>query len=552
MSLANRRSALLLGVSCTFGCASSQNAPVSGTQPSDASPGSTPVTESGSGTPSTDSGTSSNTPGAKDSSTSSGTDGGASGADAGSGPTGDNLVDQYVCTYPAGGVPKATVVPSVAQVAYQHVELTAFLHFGLDTWDGQEQGNPSDPPSLFNPTNLTQDTANGWATTLKGVGFGQAMLVAKHSTGYCLWPSKATTYSVAGSPWMNGQGDVVTLFANAMKANGMRAAFYLAPWDQHAPSSATGYQTVLEMQMKELLTHYGAVYELWFDGANAPTAPIVHWGNVFQAVKMEQPFIDIWAGPEVGRASAADTPPAFPDLQWIGNENGSASRTTSSLDLSNCGGGTNRWCAWEATTTDSNNGDWFWHPGHQPKSLAQMQQIYFNTIGRNTTLIYNVPPDQTGAFDSKDVAVLQQFGTWYKSTFQTDLLKGAPAAADSTWANAGFEANKAVDDTLCTYWAAASGKTAGTLEVTPASPINIKVISIREPIELGERVTKYHVEVQQNGSWITPTDANGDNVQGTVIGNRQLWQVNLMGLSGIRLVIQSARDVPAIAEFAAY
>jgi alpha-L-fucosidase len=434
------------------------------------------------------------------------------------------------------------------------VELTAFLHWGLDTWDGEEQGNPSDLPSVFAPpSTFNQDVANGWGTTLKGVGFGQAMLVAKHSTGYCLWPSKTTTYSVAGSPWMNGKGDVVQLFVNAMKAADMRPAFYVAPWDQHAPSSANGYQTVIETQIKELLTNYNSgVYELWFDGYNAPIAPIVHWGNVFPTAKMEQPFIDIWAGPQVAQASVADSPPAFPDLQWIGDENGIASRSTSSLDLSDCGGGTNRWCAWEATTTDSSNGDWFWHPGHQPKSLAQLQQIYFNTVGMNTTLIYNVPPDQTGAFDSQDVAVLQQFGTWYKSTFKTDLLEGAPVTADSTWATAGFDGSKAVDNQLCTYWAAASGMMTGTLTVTPSSPITFQVISVREPIELGERVTKYHVEILQNGSWTTPQDQSGNMVAGTVIGNRQLWQMKMTSASGVRLVIESAREVPAISEFAVY
>ena len=147
----------------------------------------------------------------------------------------------------------------------------------------------------------------------------------------------------------------------------------------------------------------------------------------------------------------------------------------------------------------------------------------------------------------------QQFGTWYSGAFKTNLLKGQPATADSTWAAAGFEADKATDDDVCTYWAAASGKTAAQLTVTPASPITINLISIREAIELGERVKKYHVEIQQNGTWNTaPTDKSGAKIQGIVIGKRQLWQLSGTSAQAVRLVLESAKDSPAIAELSAY
>ena len=125
--------------------------------------------------------------------------------------------------------------------------------------------------------------------------------------------------------------------------------------------------------------------------------------------------------------------------------------------------------------------------------------------------------------------------------------------SSSTWTSAGFEASKGVDDDVCTFWAAASGKTTARLEVTPASPITFQLISIREPIELGERSTGYHVEIKRNGTWNTaPTDASGAQIQGTVIGERQLWQLNSTSADAIALVIDSARDVPAIAEFNVY
>jgi hypothetical protein len=178
-----------------------------------------------------------------------------------------------------------------------------------------------------------------------------------------------------------------------------------------------------------------------------------------------------------------------------------------------------------------------------------MQSIYFGTVGMNCTLIFNVPPTTTGEFDPADVDLLQQFGAWYSALQQENPLQGQPAAADSTWAQPGFEASKAVDGDVCSYWAAASSTTAARLEVTPAAPVSFNVISIREPIELGERVTGYHVELKQNGAWnTTPLTSSGSKVQGTVIGQRQLWQLNPTTAEAIALVIDSAKDVPAISE----
>jgi alpha-L-fucosidase len=455
-----------------------------------------------------------------------------------SSPTGGGQVCPTIPGGPTGLAPS----PSAPQLAYQRTELTAFIHFGMATFDGTEQGNMSvDVPSLFNPTNLDATAVTQWASALKAAGIGQAMLVAKHSTGFCLWPTTTTTYSVKSSPWMGGQGDVVKLFTDAMHAAGLKVALYLAPWDQSYPSSKADYQTYLNTQLTELLTNYGPVHEIEFDGFNAPTSN-VDWKSVFALAKQLQPDILVWAGPEIVKTGAV------PDVQWIGNENGRASRTTSSLDTSNCGNGSN-WCPYECNTSDRTP-NWFWHPNQPPMSLSSMLSVYFNTVGMNCTLAFNVPPTTTGQFDVADVDLLQQFGAWYSALYSTNLLKGQPATADSTWASAGFAAGKAVDGDVCTYWAAASGTTSARLEVTPASPVTFNVISIREPIETGERVTKYHVEIKQGGVWnTTPLTASGAKIQGTVIGQRQLWQLNSTTAEAIALVIDSARDVPAIAEF---
>jgi alpha-L-fucosidase len=328
-----------------------------------------------------------------------------------------------------------------------------------------------------------------------------------------------------------------------MKANDMRSALYLGPWDQKYPSSKSDYETYFKNQLTEIL-NYGPAYEIEFDGFNAPTSN-VNWKTMFQYIKQLQPNILIWAGPEIVKTGAT------PDVQWIGNESGAGSRSTSSLDTTNCGGGST-WCPYECNTS-SHRPDWFWHPNSSPMALADLQKAYFQTVGMNCTFNFNVPPSQTGEFDPKDISLLQQFGAWYAALYKTDLVKGQPATADSTWSTAGFEAAKAVDDDICTYWAAGSGKTSARLEVTPASSISANLISIREAIELGERVKKYHVEIKQNGSWVTaPTDKSGTKIQGTVIGQRQLWQLGGTKVEAVALVLDSAKDSPAIAEFSVY
>jgi alpha-L-fucosidase len=444
------------------------------------------------------------------------------------------------------GAPTGTEpLPSPDQVAYQRTELTAFVHFGLGTFDGTEYGDASrDTPALFAPTDF--DAAE-WARELARAGFGQAMLTAKHATGFCLWPSAYTDYSVSGSPWKNGQGDVVREFTDAMHAAALRVGLYLSPWDEHYPSPSpgsadtAGYETYFRNQLTELLTEYGPVHEIAFDGYHAPDA--FDWQGIVALAKQLQPDVLVWMGPEITTTGA--------ELRWIGNQRGEAPRPTSSVgDVPN--GPSNVWYPPDAPVS-VRAPNWFWHADDTVMLFESLQTIYFNTVGRNTTLVLNVPPATTGQLDAPDVELLQQFGTWYASLYTNDLLEGQPATADSNWANAGFEPTKAFDGDVCTYWAAESGTTSARLEVTPASPITFQVISLREPIELGERVTGYHVEIQQNGSWNrTPSDASGAQIRGSVIGQRQLWRLESTTVDAIALVIDSARDVPAISEFGVY
>ena len=444
------------------------------------------------------------------------------------------------CPSVPGAPPVVAPLPTPAQVAYQRTELTAYVHFGLNTFNGDEGSDPpKDKVSLFNPDNLD---ANEWVTELRNAGFGQATLVAKTSTGFCLWPSQYTEFSVKNSPWRNGQGDVVKEFTDAMHAAGMRVGLYVAPLDDNYPSSSPSYETYLKNQLTELLTNYGPIYEIAFPGSQAQMS--VDWSAIALHAHQLQPNVLLFMGPEIAGPGA--------DIRYLGNQVGQANRQTSSVGSLN-GGLSSIWYPAESPVSDRGPNTWFWHPNNSVISLSNLQSIYFTVVGMNATLIVNVPPATTGQFDTPDVDLLRQFGAWYTSLYQTNLVHGQTVTADSTWGNSGFEAAKVLDGDPCTYWAAGSGKTSARLEVTPAAAITFNTISIREPIELGERVTAYHIEIKQNGRWNkNPTDVSNAAIAGTVIGQRQLWQLGSTTADAIALVIDSAKDVPAIAEFGVY
>jgi alpha-L-fucosidase len=448
-----------------------------------------------------------------------------------------------VLTCPAfPGAPSGlSPLPSTRQAEFQHQELSGFIHFGLETFDGTEQGDSSkDVPSLFNPSNLD---AKQWIRVFKNAGFRQVTLTVKHGTGFCLWPSVHTWYSVQNSPWKNGEGDVVGDFAKAAHELGMRIGFMLTPLDQNYPSSDNKYEPYFRNLLTELLTNYGVVDEIEFDGYKAPTT--LDWKGIVQLAKQLQPDIVVWMGPEIAVDSA--------DIRWIGNQLGDSTRLQSSIGDVDKGDPMNAWYPSDAPVSVRVPLRWFWHPTESVMSLKALQNVYFKTVGMNASLRVNVPPSTTGQIENDEAGLLADFGTWLSLLYKNNLATGQPVTADSTWSVADFGATSATDGDGCTYWAAASGKTTGRLEITPSAPITFSLISIREPIELGERTTAYHVEFKQNGSWNkAPLDASGNQIQGTVIGQRQLWQLNATTAEAVALVIDAARAVPAIAEFSLY
>jgi len=420
-------------------------------------------------------------------------------------------------------------VPTPSQLAWQRIEMTMFLHFGVNTFTNREWGEGKEDPAIFNPSALD---AKQWARTAKDAGFGLVILTAKHHDGFCLWPSKLTDHCVKKSAWKDGKGDVVREFTDACRDAGLKIGLYLSPWDRHERCYGTDdYNTHFKNQLTELLTGYGTIDEVWFDGAcgEGPNGKkqVYDWDGYYGVIRKLQPQAVIAI--------------CGPDVRWVGNESGVARAGESSVQKR---GNDAVW--YPAECDVSIRPGWFYHPNEDAKvkPLDHLLDIYFRSVGRNSVLLLNVPPDRRGLLADPDVKRLQEFRAAIGDMLKTNLAAGKPAAADSVRGDA-FAPAKALDGALDTYWAAEDGKTAARLEVDLGEPREFNLFNVQEPIQLGERSRKYRIEAEQDGKWLTLA-------RGTVIGQRNLVGVRRTTARKVALAIEEARGVPAIAEFGVY
>jgi len=423
-------------------------------------------------------------------------------------------------------------LPSEKQIAWQELGLTAFVHFGMNTFTGYEWGTGQEDPSWFNPTNFD---ANQWVSVLKDAGFKMIVLTAKHHDGFCLWPSAYTTHDVASSPWKGGNGDVVREVADACHAAGMKFGIYLSPWDRHEPTYGSGeaYNTFFENQLRELLTNYGEITEVWFDGASDGSVhqewDIYNWANIVYEL---QPNAVIFQG-------------NF-DIRWAGNENGVADDPCWSIVDANRNPtpyGT-KWMPAECDVPIRPG--WFYKPWEDTKlkSLSRLAYIYKNSVGINANLLFNVSPDTRGLIPDVDIARLNEFKNYLDTTFGNDLAQGAVATASNS-RGAGFEASKVLDDDKSTYWAASDGVTNATLTLNFGTNKTFDMVELQEPIELGERILEYTIDVWNGNSWVTVATKQG-------VGIKKIIQFQPVTASQVRVNITSARACPAIRTMKVY
>ena len=424
------------------------------------------------------------------------------------------------------------LVPTPQQLEWQRMELTAFLHFGVNTFTGREWGDGTEDPAIFNPTSLDCEQ---WVRTLKESGFKMAIITAKHHDGFCLWPTKTTRHSVASSSWKGGKGDVVRELRDACKKYGIKFGVYLSPWDRNAScyGDSPAYNQFFIEQLTELLTNYGEVHEVWFDGANGEgpngKKQIYDWDAILKTIRRLQP--------------KAVTAIMGDDVRWVGNEKGIGRETEWSATALTPGiyprsGEQNKELGifgkakdlggrdivaratelfWYPSEVDvSIRPGWFYHADQdkQVKSLNHLTDIYFKSVGYNSVLLLNIPPDLRGLINENDVQRLKEFSSYLKKTFARNyVLKGNEA------------------------WHGTSG-TVRQYDIQKDALVN--AFMIQEDISKGQRIESFLVEAYKDGSWI-------HMAEGTTVGYKRLVRFSDTRPERIRVTIRSARGVANVA-----
>ena len=439
-------------------------------------------------------------------------------------------------------------IPTARQLAWQQQELIMFVHFTVNTFTDREWGDGTEDPVIFNPVNLD---AEQWVRTAGECGFKTVILTAKHHDGFCLWPGEYTNHSVKSSPWKDGQGDVVGELAAACKKYGVKMGIYLSPWDRHEQSYGQGdaYNNYYLAQLRELMSNYGQLAEMWFDGAcgeGSNGKKQVYDFKAYRAlVRQLQPRVVMFSD-------------AGPDVRWIGNEHGFAGETNwSMMDKS-------RVVIGGADTGYLNNGDingpdwvpgecdvsirkgWFWHRDQQPKSVDELLDIYFKSVGRNGLLLLNVPPNDKGLFADEDVKRLYEFHEALDDIFKNNLALNKKAHSNHVRSNSdNFSATNVTDGDNNTYWAPDDSTLTGFLEIDLGEPVSFNVVEIREPIAMGQRIKAYDVVIWDNSGWKQVCN-------GTTVGYKKLDSINKVSASRIRVNIKDARACPLVSEIGLY
>lgn len=494
----------------------------------------------------------------------------------------------------------AKVLPRANQTDWMRLERTFFLHFGVNTFNEVEWGTGREEPSLFNPTELD---ANQWLRAITNFGGKMIVLVCKHHDGFCMWPTRYTRHSVAASPWRDGKGDEVREVADAARAHGVKLAVYLSPADLYQlrtnPNNPGGYygngsSNVLSViptapasfksdpskgraapagftnftyevddynryflnQLYELLTEYGPIAEVWFDGANPDPSVLERYSYEawYDLIRRLQPGAVI-----MGKG---------PDARWVGNEGGVGRPTEWSViplpkppkefnwpDLTggDLGGraklapGSHLW--WypaEVNTTILQNSQWFWAGNKQPRTVTQLVDIFYTSVGRNGNLILNLSPDKRGLVPDNQLEALNRTAEILNETFATDLAKGGKVTADNS--NATNSPELALDGNLDTWWEAAPGQTSGTVTLVLPKAVTFDVVSLQEAVDYrGQRIESFAIEARSGTAWAAADKVSSDDL--TTVGHRRLIRLKTpVTTDQVRIRILGSRLEPTLAE----
>jgi len=433
----------------------------------------------------------------------------------------------------------ANVVPTPRQLRWQNLELTTFFHFGVNTMTGREWGDGKEDISSFNPAELD---AKQWVKTVKDAGFKQVIITAKHHDGFCLWPSKYTEHSVKNTPYKGGKGDIVKEVAEACKLYNVGFGVYLSPWDRNNADygDTEKYNKYFMEQLTELLSNYGKVDEVWFDGANGEgpngKKPVYHFEDWYRLIRKLQPQAVIaisgpdvrWVGTESGKGRLTEW-----SVVPIGQQTNISTAQNSQKDISfppqgdmtgdDLGGRDKivkaKTLAWYPAETDvSIRPGWFYHAAEDSKVKTpdELMNIYFTSVGRNSVLLLNIPPNKQGLISESDQKTLQGWKHKMDATFNHNLLSGTPVKKNGmTW------------------------------EYDLKQAKTFDVLALQEDISKGQRVEKFTAEYWNNNQWIK-------FAEGTTVGYKRLIKFDMITATKVRIRIESSRLSPNVSNVGLY
>jgi len=447
-------------------------------------------------------------------------------------------------------------LPSERQIRWHEMEFYGFLHFTVNTFTDKEWGYGDEDPNVFNPTDFNADQI---VRTAKEAGMRGLILTCKHHDGFCLWPSKYTDHSVKYSSWKNGHGDVVREVSDACGKYGIKFGVYLSPWDRNNKDyGKPEYIQYYRNQLRELLTNYGPIFEVWFDGANGGDG---YYGGARETRKIDrETYYDwptTWKIVRQLQPNATIFSDAGPDVRWVGNENGRAGETSwetlnghdfvpGRADQARLNRGDRPGTDWIPPECDvSIRPGWFYHAAEDSKvkTPQQLLNLYYASVGRGASFLLNMPPDRRGQIRDEDAKSLREFRRILDATFANDLARAAKASASNVRGNgdARFAASNVIDNKRETYWATDDQISASELVLDLGKETTFNVVRIREYLPLGQRVEGFALDQWQDNQWV-------EFAKGASIGNCRLVRGKSVTTSKVRLRITQSSVCPAIAE----
>jgi len=461
----------------------------------------------------------------------------------------------------------ASVKPSDRQIKWQEQELTFFMHFGVNTFTDREWGRKQDDSKEFNPAALD---LNQWARTVKEAGGKTMIVLAKHHDGFCYWQTKYTDYSVKNSPWKNGAGDIIAEAADACRRHDISLGIYLSPWDIVSPIYGTEeYNEHFRNQLRELLTNYGRIAEVWFDGAcgEGPNGKkqIYDWHSYYRLIRELQPEAVIavmgpdirWVGTESGEGrktewsvlpiSAADMNETAEASQK--SENSSTFIPKNMMDddlgsrekLKNAGG-----LIWYPSEVDvSIRPGWFYHQNEDSlvKSAQKLLDIYFTSVGMNSVLLLNTPADKRGLIHENDIKSLRAWRNILDETFKINFADNAVISCSG--GDKGQNTASMIDNNNQTYWKNAENLTTASIELKLDQKRLFDCLMLQENFRNGQRVEEFNLEAWVNNRWEIISD-------GTTIGYKRLLCFPPILTDKVRINILGSRAAPEIASIGLY